>query len=163
MPKLSIIAAIAENNAIGKNNQLLCHISQDLQRFKQLTLHHTVIMGRNTFLSLPKGALPQRKNIVITTQSLAFPECLVAHSLEEALKLCKEEEEVFIIGGSSLYHQTIYQADKLYLTYIHASFDADAFFPPFDQSQWQITYTEEQPSTDTKPYSFSFINYERIE
>jgi dihydrofolate reductase len=162
MPKLSIIAAIAENNAIGRNNQLLCHISQDLQRFKQLTLHHTVIMGRNTFLSLPKGALPQRKNIVITTQSLALPECLVAHSLEEALKLCEEEEEVFIIGGSSLYHQTIHQADKLYLTCIHESFDADAFFPPFDLTQWKVTYTEEHPSTDTKPYSFSFINYERI-
>lgn len=161
MPKLSIIAAIAAHNAIGKNNQLLCHISEDLQRFKQLTLHHSVIMGRNTFLSLPKGALPKRKNIVVTTQSLQFPGCLVAHTLEEALQLCKEEEEIFIIGGSSLYHQTINQADKLYLTIIYAPFDADAFFPTLDPAQWHTTFSEDHPETDENPYHFAFINYER--
>ena len=161
MPKLSIIAAIAAHNAIGNNNQLLCHISEDLQRFKQLTLHHSVIMGRNTFLSLPKGALPKRKNIVVTTQSLQFSGCLVAHSLEEALQLCKEEEEIFIIGGSSLYHQTINQADKLYLTIIYAPFEADAFFPTLDPAQWHTTFSEDHPETDVNPYHFSFINYER--
>ncbi len=163
MPKLSIIAAIAANNAIGKNNQLLCHISEDLQRFKQLTLHHTVIMGRNTFLSLPKGALPKRRNIVVTTQSLQFTGCLVAHSLEEALQLCKDEEEIFIIGGSSLYHQTLNQADKLYLTFIHAPFEADAFFPIIDTTQWHTTFSEDHPETNANPYHFSFINYERID
>jgi dihydrofolate reductase len=162
MPKLSIIAAIAANNAIGKNNQLLCHISEDLQRFKKLTLHHTVIMGRKTFLSLPKGALPERKNIVVTNQSLQLSNCLIAKTLEEALQLCKEEEEIFIIGGSSLYHQTINEADKLYLTFIHAPFDADAFFPTLDIAQWRITFSEDHPATDTNPYHFSFINYERI-
>jgi len=163
MSKLSIIAAIAANNAIGKNNQLLCHISEDLQRFKQLTLHHTVIMGRNTLLSLPKGTLPKRKNIVITTQSLQLPSCLVAHSLKEALQLCEDEEEIFIIGGSSLYHQTINQADKMYLTFIDAHFEADAFFPTFNSAQWHLTFSEDHPETDTNPYHFTFKNYERID
>lgn len=161
MPKIAIIAAIAANNAIGKNNQLLCHIPKDLQRFKQLTLNHTVIMGRNTFLSLPNGALPRRKNIVVTTQSIQFPECLMAHSLDEALRLCTDEDDVFIIGGSSLYHQTINQADKLYLTFVHALFDADVFFPVFNLSQWRVTFSEDHPATDKNPFAFSFINYER--
>ena len=103
MPLLSIIAAVDEHFAIGKNNQLLCHLKSDLQRFKQLTLNHAVIMGKHTFLSLPNGALPRRTNIVLTSTSFSPTGVIVVHSLTEALEAVKNEEEVFIIGGSSFW------------------------------------------------------------
>ncbi|MGC9150506.1 MAG: dihydrofolate reductase [Microbacter sp.] len=162
MPILSIIAAVDEHFAIGKNNQLLCYLKSDLQHFKQLTLHHPVIMGKHTFLSLPNGALPHRKNIVLTSQPFVSENVFVAHSLSEALEWCEKEEEIFIIGGSSLYRQTIDLADKMYLTRIHTIFEADAFFPLFDQSQWRITFSEKHFPDEWNPYAFTFENYERI-
>jgi len=161
MPLLSIIAAVDDHFAIGKNNQLLCHIKADLQRFKQLTLNHTVVMGKHTFMSLPKGALPQRKNIVLTSHPFSSENIIVAHSLTEVLDLCKNEDEIFIIGGSSLYHQTIEMADRLYLTRIHAVFEADAFFPLFDWSQWKINFSEMHLPHESNSYTFIFENYNR--
>jgi dihydrofolate reductase len=162
MPLLSIIAAVDDHFAIGKNNQLLCHLKADLQRFKQLTLNHTVVMGKHTFMSLPKGALPQRKNIVLTSHPFSSENIIVAHRLAEALDLCKNEDEIFIIGGSSLYHQTIELADRLYLTRIHAVFEADAFFPLFDWSQWKINFSEMHLPDESNAYAFTFENYDRI-
>ncbi|MBB3186451.1 dihydrofolate reductase [Microbacter margulisiae] len=162
MPIISIIAAIAENHAIGYKNQLLCHIPDDLKRFKRLTLNHPIIMGRNTFLSLPKGALPERKNIVVTHQLLEFEGCATVHSIEDAVEICKNEEEIFIIGGSSLYSQIVPKADKMYLTHIYATFQADAFFPTIVDDEWKKVFSEYHPATDKIPFGYSFVNYEHI-
>ena len=161
MPIISIIAAVATNHAIGKNNALLCHLPGDLQRFKKLTLNHTVIMGHKTFLSLPNGALPQRQNIVLSKREKKIARCIVADSLEKALDLCKNEDEVFIIGGGSLYAQALPLANRLYLTLIHASLDGDTFFPEVDFKQWNETTQEGMSPSEKCPYSYSFVDYKR--
>ena len=163
MCKTSIIAAVAKNQAIGKNNGLLCHIPGDLKRFKELTTNHAVIMGRHTFESLPKRPLPNRKNIIITT----LPEhivdgCFPADSVEDALELAGKEDEVFIIGGGSIYKQTINIADKMYLTLIHQDMEGDTFFPDIDYTQWKEVFREDHKATGDCPFDFSFVNYERI-
>ncbi|MFW5821689.1 MAG: dihydrofolate reductase, partial [Bacteroidota bacterium] len=120
---ISIIVAIAENNAIGKNNELLWKISDDLKRFKKLTTGHKVIMGRNTYLSLPNSPLPNRKNVVITDiENEKFEGCEMAYSIEEALANVQENEEAFVIGGGMIYKQFLPHANKLYLTRVHQSF-----------------------------------------
>ncbi|MBP5134433.1 MAG: dihydrofolate reductase, partial [Paludibacteraceae bacterium] len=117
---LSIIVAISENYAIGKNNDLLCRISADLKRFKALTTGHTVIMGRNTYLSLPNGALPNRRNIVVSrTMHDADDHIEIASSHEEAIQMCNDEDEVFVIGGAQIYKCAIGMADRLYIPWIH--------------------------------------------
>lgn len=161
MPHISIIAAVAANNAIGKDNQLLCHLPGDLARFKELTLHHTVIMGHRTFLSLPKGALPHRTNIVLSKTVQTIENCIVADSLEKALEACRNEDEVFIIGGGTLYEQALPLADRLYLTHIHANLDGDTFFPVVDYTQWIETKREDLLPNEKCPYSYSFANYHR--
>lgn len=161
MPHISIIAAIAANNAIGKDNQLLCHLPGDLKRFKDLTTNHTVIMGYKTFLSLPNGALPNRKNIVLSRSITQIENCLVVDSLEKALKLCSDEQEVFVIGGGILYHQCLPLADKLYLTHIHAELNGDTFFPDIDYTQWNEIYREERGFSVKCPHSYAFVNYIR--
>lgn len=158
----AIIVAIGNNNAIGKDNRLLCHLPDDLKHFKAITSGHTVIMGRNTFLSLPNGALPKRRNIVLTFDDETFEDCETAQSIEDALTLCKGEEKVFFIGGASVYRQTFPLVDKLYLTFIHHTFEADTFFPVINFSEWERTYSEHHPATDTCPYSYTFENYTRI-
>lgn len=137
---ISIIACIAENGAIGKDNQLLFHIAEDLHRFKLLTTGHTVIMGRLTYESLPNGALPNRRNVVLSKTATPIAGCEVYPSLQEALASCREsEKEVFIIGGASVYRQAIDMADKLYLTIVNKNpQDADAFFPTIQHSDWKI-------------------------
>ena len=123
MKNLSIIAAVARNNAIGKGGDLLCHLSADLQRFKALTTQHTIIMGRRTFESLPKGALPNRRNIVVTRNpAFSAPGVETFLSLEDALWAAKDDGEVFVIGGEQIYRETIAMASRLYLTHIDASF-----------------------------------------
>jgi len=159
---LSIIAAVAANGAIGKNNRLLCHIPGDLQRFKQITMHHTVIMGRKTFESLPQKPLPDRRNIVITTHNLSAENVEIVRSLQEALKLCTDEKEAFIIGGGMVYRESFALADRLYLTQIGASLDGDTFFPDISLSEWKETYREEHPASGNCPYPFAFVNYERF-
>ncbi len=159
---ISIIVAIADNNAIGKDNKLLWHLSDDLKRFKRITSGHTVLMGRNTFLSLPSGALPNRKNIVITDrEGEKFPGCEMAYSLEEAQQLAGETEECFIMGGGMVYRQMLPVAGKLYLTRVHASFDADTFFPEIDFSLWEKVSSEFIPANDKNEYPHTFFLYHR--
>lgn len=157
---LTIIAAItASRGAIGRKGELIYHISEDLKRFKALTTGHTVIMGRHTFESLPKGALPNRRNIVITSDpDWSAPSTETAHSVTEAIEMASADPEAFIIGGGRVYADTLPLADKLAITLIEGAepADADTFFPPIDPTQWEITDMSE-PQTDPRtavPYRF---------
>jgi len=138
MKNISIIVALDLHNAIGKNNKLLCHLPNDLRRFKIITAERDIIMGKNTFLSLPNGALPNKNNIIISDDRRdVFENCIMAYSIEEALQKCNHNSEIFIIGGATIYEQFMKYANKLYLTYIYHVFDgADAFFPKIDYSKW---------------------------
>lgn len=164
MPTISLIAAIAADGGIGKGQQLLCHLPEDLKHFKALTLGHTIVMGRNTYESLPKGALPGRTNVVVTHNQMAHWENVrTENDLAKALASTNEEEEIFIIGGATLYAQTIAQADKLYITHIYHTFpDADRFFPPIDPHIWKETAREEREADKRHPYRYAFVTYERL-
>jgi dihydrofolate reductase len=157
----AIIVVIANNNAIGRNNDLLCHLPGDLKHFKEITSGYTVIMGRNTFFSLPKGALPKRRNIVLSFDDEKFEGCETALSIDEALKLCANDEKVFFMGGASIYKQAFPIVDKLYLTRLHADFEADTFFPEIDFSKWEKTFSEHHEATKESPYSYTYENYKR--
>lgn len=155
---ISIIAAVARNRAIGYRNKLLYWLPDDLRRFKQLTTGHTIIMGRRTFESLPKGALPDRRNIVLSRGSSDFPGCDSFASLKEALAHCKYNEEVFIIGGASVYGQAMPIADRLCLTEIDdVPENADAFFPPYED--WVEVWREQHYKDDRHGYDFAFVDY----
>lgn len=155
---ISIIAAVARNRAIGYRNKLLYWLPDDLRRFKQLTTGHTIIMGRRTFESLPKGALPNRRNIVLSRGSSDFPGCDRFASLKEALAHCKDNEEVFIIGGASVYGQAMPIADRLCLTEIdNVPENADAFFPPYED--WVEVWREQHYKDDRHGYDFAFVDY----
>ncbi len=155
-----IIAAVAKNRAIGFQGKLLYWLPNDLKRFKSLTTNHTIIMGRKTFESLPKGALPLRRNIVLSKEERNFPSCECFSSLKDALKACESEEKVYIIGGESLYRQSIGIADKLCLTLIDDTpKEADTFFPKYDD--WKEVKKEEFSQDEKHAYSYSFIDYER--
>lgn len=159
---IAIIAAIDRNRAIGLHNQLLFHLSNDLKRFKALTTGHTVVMGRKTFQSLPKGALPHRRNIVLSRQGIACPGAEVYASLEEALGHCDAQEQIYIIGGDSVYHQALPLAHRLCLTEVDAAApQADAWFPAIDPQVWQETEREVHPADERHPHSYSFVTYER--
>ena len=160
----SIIVAIDENNAIGKGNNLLCHLPNDLKYFKSVTQGHTVIMGRKTFESLPNGALPNRRNIVIShNRSLQIEGCEIFHTLEDAFEACKNEEEVFVIGGGSIYKEALPLVDKLYITLIHHMFkDADTFFPDVNTSEWKEISEQKNSADEKNKYDHSFIIYTRI-
>lgn len=164
MGKISIIVAADQNNGIGKDNNLLCYLPNDLKYFKSVTEGHPVIMGRKTFESLPKGALPNRRNIVITrNKDLHFDRCEMCSSIEEAVALCKDEPEAFIIGGGSIYRKAIMLADKLYLTRIHHSFDdVDTFFPELDTTQWTEISKEDHLADEKHKYDYSFITFNKI-
>ncbi len=160
---LSIIVAIGKNNEIGRGNDLLWRLPADMKRFKELTTGHTIVMGRKTFESLPKGALPNRKNIVLSkNKDLSFENCYVFSSLDEILVKFRDEEEIFIIGGGQIYEQTLPYADKLYLTRVHADFpEADTFFPVINWAEWQEVQREIYLADEKNPYSFIFYEYER--
>lgn len=160
---LSLICAVAENYAIGHNNQLLYPLRDDLRRFKALTTGHTILMGRRTFESLPKGALPNRRNIVIsTTQTEAWPRTEVYDNLEAALSHCSPEEEIFVIGGAQLYAATLHKADRLYLTHVHATPNkADAFFPTFNPEEWEVAARQHHPTDEHHSQAFTFVDYRR--
>ncbi|MCI5681554.1 MAG: dihydrofolate reductase [Paludibacteraceae bacterium] len=162
---LSIIAAISEDNAIGKGGELLCHLPNDLRHFKQITLGSAVIMGSATYLSLPRRPLPKRQNIVITSrQDAVFEGADVAHSIEEALQMVSEVEEAFVIGGGSIYRQMMPLADKLYITHIHHSWpDADTFFPEIKKEEWLLQTAEEHPADNDNPYIYTFAEYVRVD
>ena len=160
---ISIIVAIAENFAIGKNNDLLFHLPNDLKRFKEITSGHSLIMGRNTLLSLPKWPLPNRRHIVISDKPEdVFPGCEVVFSIEEAVEKVKGEKEAFIIGGGMIYSQFFPLANKLYLTVVHQPFDADIFFPKIDYSQWNEV-SREDLHDEKNGFNYSYINLERKE
>lgn len=158
---ISIIVAIAENFAIGKNNDLLFHLPNDLKRFKEITTGHSLIMGRNTLLSLPKWPLPNRRHIVITDKKDdVFAGCEVVFSIEEAVERVKNEPEAFVIGGGMIYRQLYPLAGKLYLTLVHQPFEADVFFPEIDYSEWDVISREDHHD-EKNGFDYSNINLER--
>lgn len=156
---ITLIAAAAENNALGKDNDLLWHLPNDFKRFKEITSGHHIIMGRKTFESFPKP-LPNRTHIIITRQKEYLVEnCIVVHSLEEAIAIAPKNEEVFIIGGAQIYEQSIPLADKIDLTRVHTSLDADAFFPEFIASEWNLVFSEKHFKDEKHQYDFTFETY----
>ena len=193
---ITIIAAVAKNRAIGFQNKLIYWLPNDLKRFKALTTGHTIIMGRNTFLSLPKGALPNRRNIVLTRSAFVsppesegargglrsaegrllpegrknngqtnsnlndlYPNCDVYPSLETALEHCAPDEDIYIIGGASVYRQALPLANRLCLTEIDdIPAEADTFFPPYEDD-WQEESREDHPVDDRHAFPYSFVNY----
>jgi dihydrofolate reductase len=155
---ISIIVALAQNNAIGRDNDLLWHIPEDLKRFKRVTSGNTIVMGRKTYLSLPTRPLPNRLNIVISDiPDETFEGCVMASSIEDAVSKMQTDKENFIIGGGSIYRQFLPIADKLYLTFIHnKAEDADVFFPEIDFAQWiEIEREESDAATNTIPHTYA--------
>jgi Dihydrofolate reductase len=160
---ISIIVAVAENYAIGLNNKIPWHLPSDFKYFKEITTGHTVVMGLNTFRSLPNGALPNRRNIVVSFEEVDCEGCTVVYSLQEAMELCKNEDKVFIIGGASIYRQTIDVVDSLYITWVHEKFEADTFFPEIDPAKWKEIERVKCEKDEKNCYDYSFVKYERIE
>lgn len=160
--KVNIIVAAAENNAIGKDNKMLWHLPDDFKYFKKNTVGHSIIMGRKTFDSIGKP-LPDRRNIVVTrNQNWVSDEVDVANSLDEVLTYCRDEREIFIIGGANIYEQTLPLAQKVLLTRVHTNIEADSFFPELPQAQWKLTHQEYHPKDDKHAYDFTFEVWEKI-
>ena len=166
---ISIIVAIAENYAIGKKGDLLCHLPADLKHFKTITSGHTVMMGERTFLSLPKHPLPNRRNIVLTdVPGKTFEGAETVYSIDEAIELVEgqkskvESDEAFVIGGGMVYRQMMERADKLYITHIHHSWeDADTFFPVIDPAIWKQLSAERHAADENNPFDYTFSEYIR--
>ena len=160
MYKIALIAAIARNNAIGFENRLIYWLPNDLKRFKALTTGHTIIMGSNTFRSLPKGALPNRRNIVLSRKENSFPGAEAFHTLEDALANCSNEEIVYIIGGEMLYRTAMPLADILCLTEVDDTPEnADAFFPEFNRREWEVIEKEQFGKDEKHSFDYSFVTY----
>ena len=163
MKTISIIVAIAENNAIGKDNKLLWHLPDDLKRFKRLTSGHPVIMGKKTFESLPIKPLPNRTNIVLSDiPDDKIDGCVMAYSIDDALSKCPEGEECFVMGGGMVYNQFLEIADRLYITFIHKYFDADTFFPEVNFDNWNLVEEEKHEDEGNYGFSFTYTVYEKI-
>jgi len=162
--KISIIVAVARNNAIGKDNKLLWHLSEDLKRFKALTTGHTIVMGKNTYLSLPRRPLPNRTHIVITdVPGEQIDDCIMAYSIDEAVAKLDPGSENFVIGGASIYRQFLPLADRLYITWVHEEFEADTFFPELDKAEWTTVSDQDFLEPDEKnPYPYSYVIYDRV-
>ncbi|WP_299670249.1 dihydrofolate reductase [uncultured Polaribacter sp.] len=161
---ITVIAAIAENNALGKNNDLIWHLPADLKRFKQVTTGHYILMGRNTFESIGR-ALPNRTTIIITRNKNYFKDgCLIANSLEDAIDLAKEQQQIFIIGGAQIYRETMEKgiADQLDITLVHKEFDADVYFPEINASIWKEVKREDFIADEKNDYDYSFVSYQKI-
>lgn len=158
---ISLIAAMSDNRVIGIRNQLPWHLPDDLKYFKALTQGKTVIMGRLTFESIGR-ALPKRRNVVLTTQNTFQNSSVdVFHSLDNALESCREESEVFIIGGASLYAASLELADQLYLTRVHTMLDGDAFFPEWNAKAWSLVESIPHSADESHAYAFTFEKYQR--
>lgn len=156
-----MIAAVAENNALGKNNELVWHLPNDFKRFKALTTNHHIIMGRKTFESFPKP-LPNRVHIVITRQKDYNPEgCILVDSMEKAIELCPKNEDSYIIGGGEIYNLGLPFADIIEITKVHHTFDADAFFPKINKSEWQLVESEENFKDEKHLYDYTYETYIR--
>jgi len=157
----TIIAAIANNNALGKNNQLIWHLPSDLIRFQKRTTGHCIIMGRKTYESIGKP-LPNRITIIITRNSnYKAKGCIIANSLRKALELAKNDTNPFVIGGAQIYEEAIKIADQLDITEVHHEFDADVFFPVIDKNIWKEVSREDFKSDNKNPYNYSFVSYQR--
>ena len=157
-----MIAAVAENNALGKNNELVWHLPNDFKRFKSLTTGHHIIMGRKTFESFPKP-LPNRTHVVITRQKDYNPEgCIVVDSIEKALAVCPENETSFIIGGGEIYNLGLPFADKLEITRVHHTFDADAFFPEINTNEWKEIQAESNPIDDKHQFAYTYQTFVKV-
>ncbi len=161
MGELTMIAAAAENNALGKDNDLVWHLPDDFRRFKKLTTGHHIIMGRKTFETFPKP-LPNRTHIVITRKKDYQKDgAIVVNSLEEALKMAKDDPQPFIIGGGEIYELALPEADKIELTRVHGTFEADAFFPEIDEENWELVESSFHPTDENHNYSFTYLTYRR--
>lgn len=160
---LSIIVAVGKHYEIGRKNQLLCHLPDDLKYFKKVTGGHTVMMGENTYLSLPRRPLPNRRNIVLTLEKdKVYEGCEMAYSIDEALKLCQLGEETFIMGGASIYRQFFPLCDRLYITRMQAEWpDADVFFPVISEDEWQLISEEAHAADEKHCCDFIFQVYNR--
>jgi dihydrofolate reductase len=156
-----LIAAVAENNALGKNNDLLWHLPKDFKRFKEITSGHHIIMGRKTFESFPKP-LPNRTHVIITRQKDYVCEgCIVVQDLEKAIAICPKNEDIFVIGGGEIYSQSIHLADQLDITRVHHSFEADVYFPEIDLEIWELISEEVHLKDEKHPYDYSFQTFVR--
>ncbi|WP_041241037.1 dihydrofolate reductase [Croceibacter atlanticus] len=156
---LTMIAAAAENNALGKDGDLVWHLPDDFKRFKKLTTGHHIIMGRKTFESFPKP-LPNRTHIVITRNRDYTKEgCIVVHNLEDALKIAEEDTQPFIIGGGEIYKLALNASEKIELTRVHDTFEADAFFPEIDLSKWELMNEEFHEIDERHSVSFTYLTY----
>lgn len=154
-----MIAAVAENNALGKNNELVWHLPNDFKRFKELTTSHHIIMGRKTFESFPKP-LPNRTHIVITRQENYNPDgCIVVNSIEKAIAICPENEDSYIIGGGEIYNLGLQYADIIEITKVHHTFDADAFFPKINENDWLLVESEENFKDEKHLYDYTYETY----
>lgn len=160
---IAIIVAVADQLAIGKDQDLLCYLPADLKHFRELTTGHAIIMGRKTFESLPKGALPNRMNIVMSRNpEIEFDGVVMVRDMKEALDAAKEHEQIFIIGGASVYREALDFADTIYLTRIHHGFtEADTFFPQWTEEEWQETFREDHEADEKNAFPFSFITLTR--
>ena len=158
---ITLIAAAAENNALGKNNDLIWHLPDDFKRFKAITSGHYIIMGRKTFESFPKP-LPNRTHVIITRQKNYNPEnCIVVNSLEKALAACPKNEDRFIIGGAEIYKLSLSIIDRIELTRVFGKFEADAFFPEINSKEWELVKEEPHEVDEKHQYAFSFQTFER--
>lgn len=163
MKKISIIVALASNSAIGKNNDLLWHISNDLKWFKKHTSGNPVIMGKKTWESLPLRPLPKRLNIILSDNlNDKFEGALTVDSIEKSIAVMDPNKENFIMGGGSVYAQFLPKAQKLYLTKVHKDFDGDVFFPEVNMNEWKEVFREDHPETEDNPLPYSFLILERI-
>ena len=161
---ITIIAAIAKNNALGKDNDLIWHLPADLKRFKKITTGHFILMGRNTFESIGKP-LPNRTTVIITrNKDYVKDGCLIAHSLEEAIELAKKDNQIFIIGGAQIYKYAIENnlVEAIDLTLVHEEFEADAFFPEIDTKVWKQVKKEDFKADEKNKYDYSFLRFEKI-
>ena len=159
---ISLIVATDENNGIGLNNKLLCHLPDDLQYFKKITSGHTIVMGRKTYESIG-NPLPNRRNMIMSrNEDFNVNNCETIHSIPDLLKFIPSTEEVFVIGGESIFTQTITYASKIYLTYINYKFQADSFFPIINTNKdWKLAKTIKHDIDEKHKYSFSYLIYER--
>lgn len=156
-----LIAAVAENNALGKNNDLLWHLPKDFKRFKEITSGHHIIMGRKTFESFPKP-LPNRTHVIITRQKDYVHEgCIVVQDLESAIAVCPKNEDAFVIGGGEIYSQSIHLADQLDITRVHHSFEADVYFPEIDSKIWKLTSEIFNHKDEKHLYDYTFQTFVR--
>lgn len=161
MNNISIIVAISENSAIGKNNQLLWHLPADLKHFKKITTGHPILMGRKTYDSIGKP-LPNRRNIVISRQQdLKITGVEIVNSIDEAISHCHNEEEVFIIGGAEIYKSALALTNRIYLTTVHQHYEADAFFPILTKSEWKEINQEYHAADEKNSVAYTFSTLER--